>query len=96
MMKLVAAIVGFLSIVINAETDDHSSNEESQDLHSGIFPFWTIYPSSVIAGFGLILNLLSLFYFVKRWSYDRDLGELPFDTVICLAASAIFKLACIY
>lgn len=29
-------------------------------------PIWTVFPSAVIAGLGVIFNLISLSYFVKR------------------------------
>ena len=29
-------------------------------------PMWTVFPSAVIAGLGVIFNLLSLSYFIRR------------------------------
>ena len=38
-------------------------------------PVWTVFPSAIIAGLGVIFNLLSLSYFIRR-EHD-SLGKFP-------------------
>ena len=73
----------------------HSMDDDTHEMHSMTFPLWSIYPSSVIAGFGLILNLMSLFYFVKRRSDNQDLGKCKNLEYKIRNAFNLYKIECL-
>ena len=53
-----------------AQQSEVTEKEEETPAHS---PIWTVFPSAVIAGLGVIFNLISLSYFIRR-EYD-SLGK---------------------
>ena len=66
--SLVRALIWvcLLQLALQTEVEE----EEETPAHS---PIWTVFPSAVIAGLGVIFNLISLSYFIRR-EYD-SLGK---------------------
>ena len=56
-----------------AQQSEVTEQEVEPTVNSPITPMWTVFPSAVIAGLGIVFNSLSLSYFIRR-EHD-SLGE---------------------
>ena len=65
-----------LLVLLHITHQIESTVEEEEVEPTVNSPIWTVFPSAVIAGLGVIFNLISLSYFVKR-EYE-SLGRILF------------------
>ena len=63
LLRLVACLLLFQPCV-QLSTEGVQTTKEKQES-----PIWTVFPSAIIAGLGVIFNLISLSYFIRR-EYD--------------------------
>jgi hypothetical protein len=69
MTDLLLKLTIWLSVLIQTLQYEVLEEEEEEVEPTVNSPTWTVFPSAVIAGLGVIFNLISLSYFIRR-EYD--------------------------